>query len=36
MKHYIGILILLVSFGIAGADSYPELMDQAEKLMNRR
>ena len=36
MKNYIGILILLVMFGLAGADSYPELMDQAEKLMNRR
>ena len=27
---------VLLSFGVFAAESYPELMDQAEKLMNRR
>ena len=36
MKNCIVFAVLLLSFGITGADSYPDLMDQAEKLMNRR
>lgn len=36
MKNYLVFFSVLLSFGVFAAESYPELMDQAEKLMNRR
>ena len=35
MKNYLVFFSVLLSFGVFAAESYPELMDQAEKLMNR-
>ena len=36
MKNYLFLLTFLFAAGSFGADSYPELMDQAEKLLNQR
>ena len=36
MKNYLVFFSVLLSLAVFAAESYPELMDQAEKLMNRR